>query len=208
MAPPAPLIDIHGGAYRMKLKHFLGAAALIFSSHSMAAVTFSYLGDDFTAGPGASGPIDPIHGLLITGTVEFDDAVGAHFTGVINSNNAATAPLLLTYNITSGPVTFFRGDGISHQITGINFEFADGQIVHWLMGIIADDNRSYLLTQNDRFIGDFASANLTSNVNGNFSFTPGVWTRVAPAPVPLPASLWLLGASGALLGACRRKRIA
>ena len=185
----------------MKPLTTLGLAAALLTGNAFASVTYEYVGNDFTVGPDATGPINPAFGTRITALVEFTDEVTPDFTGFVNSGSAENN-FLLSYEISSGPITFVSGDVNSGPITNIQFIFDNGEIISWIMGIISADNHTYLLTLNDGILEDFASNNLNSNVNGNFSFDPGTWTRVAP--VPVPAAVWLLGSACGLLSLRRR----
>ena len=116
------------------------------------------------------GTIDPAHGLRITASVVFEDTVTPDFIGNYNGS----VHNIVSYDISSGPITFASGNADNGPFTPLDFTFSNGEITQWLVGIEQADNSKVLDTFNaDGAVLDFSSADFSSNFNGNVSFTTG-----------------------------------
>lgn len=171
----------------------LGFAAALLSTPAIASVTYEYTGNPYTS------VFEVDLGTHQTAQVVFSDLVTPDFTGTVS-----TAEVLST-SLTSGAQTLRNTDPGAFNYAA-DFVFEHGVPVTWTVHIqtIGVPLTRFFSTINSFAVQDaadiFAIPGFNS-VEGN----PGIWTRLTPAPVPLPASLWLLGASGALLGVCRKR---
>ena len=192
----------------MKISQAFGVllAAFLAAGEADAAVTFNYVGKDFTSGPSGAPPIDPALGLRITASVVFDDTITPDFDGQVRDNSGVPAQVL-SYEISSGPITFAYGTPGSHEAFGLEFEFFNGEIVSWLLFIQSDDLLSVLQTfaSGGGTLVDYATNRHLNafDSDGNYARLSGIWTRAST--VPVPSTIWLLGPALGGLGLMRRR---
>ena len=155
-----------------------------------ASVTYQYIGNEFTSRRGG-GPLFPELGSRITASIVFDDAVDAHFTGDGEPHvlMATVATELLSLATSVSRFSYF------------GIELVNGEMKHWAVFGAERLGSIELGTQNfnngiNHFEGDISIVEGTERAN--IVTTPGTWSRIA-SPVPIPASLFLIGSTlGAL----------
>ncbi len=167
----------------------IAAIGLIASSVSSAAIVYNYTGGALTYFPPSTLPQASPFGDHVFGTIAFDEAVIVPgFTGTVSSGFTGT----------------FATSTLAARSIGANaaqapsFTFSNGALVGWnvrtdftlLPGIA--NYLVPLLTAN----GSDSFSPITGGlVLGRASAVGGSWAlQSAPAPVPLPASGWLLAA--------------
>ena len=178
-----------------------------FSASANANVTFNYVGNNFVLGPGGVEPINPAFGLRIVATAIFDDSLSPTFTGTLITGSSPIKELV-TFTMSSGPITLSWGAAGVHEAFPLQFDFVDGVIDSWNLGLQSDDLFTFLHTVYlgcpCGISGQFASNHLDPVENGNSGGDPSVWVKASP--IPLPPSGSLLGVALVTIASRRAAR--